>query len=316
VLALSGDGTVLLGRSASTDLEEEGFLLRIEGFERIPLTGGGGQRMNSQPQGVTSDLSTVVGKTASARGPCEAARWTATDGWIGLGDLEGGDFASQAMDVSGDGRVIVGWGSSERGLVAVRWVDGELLELGDLPGGAYRSAASLVSSDGLTVAGTGTTEQGQQAFVWRVETGFVALGDLEGGALSSEPFAMTPDGSVVVGEAASHRGIEAFRWTADAGIQSLGDLSGGEVLSRAFAVSADGTVVAGAGHSDNGSEAFVWDSERGFRKLIDVLRADQVPGIAGWMLTEVTGLSADGRILAGNGTNAEGETEGWVARLP
>jgi uncharacterized membrane protein len=314
-MALSLDGRALLGRSSAADLDEEGFLLRLDGFERVTLLAHDGQRVNSQPAAFTDDLQTIVGKMDSPRGPFEAGRWTAADGWTGLGDLEGGDFISQALDVSGDGSVVVGWGASDHGLVAVRWVNGAPLELGDLPGGPCHAAAACVSRDGLTIAGTGTSERGPEVFVWHADTGLVALGDLPGGDFSSEPFGMSPDGRVIVGEATSERGIEACCWTANTGLQGLGDLPGGEFKSMAFALSADGSVIGGFGSSDAGTEAFVWDQEHGMRPLAGMLRDSKVPGLDGWKLTEVTGISANGAVLAGNGVNPQGQPEGWVAAL-
>jgi uncharacterized membrane protein len=315
VLALSLDGSALLGRSSAADLEEEGFMLRIDGMQRVPLTAHDGQRVNSQPAAFTDDLQTIVGKMDSARGPFEAGRWTAAEGWTGLGDLPGGDFISQALDVSGDGRVIVGWGSSDHGLVAVRWVEGTPQELGDLPGAACHAAAACVSRDGLTIAGTGTSERGPELFVWHADTGLVALGDLPGGDFSSEPFGMSPDGRVIVGEGTSERGVEAFCWTANTGLQGLGDLPGGEFHSTAFALSGDGSLIGGFGTSDAGTEAFVWDQEHGMRALAQVLRESKTVGLDGWKLTEVTGISANGAVLAGNGVNPQGQPEGWVAAL-
>lgn len=54
-----------------------------------------------------------------------------------LGDLPGGAFDSMAIDVSDDGLVVVGKGSSSIGSEAIRWTEeGGMTGLGDLPGGA------------------------------------------------------------------------------------------------------------------------------------------------------------------------------------
>jgi hypothetical protein len=41
-----------------------------------------------------------------------------------------------------------------------------------------------------------------------------------------------------------------------------------------------------------------------------------VNAVADWELTEATSISADGRIVVGNGIDPAGNTEGWIARLP
>jgi len=272
--------------------------------------------VKGEPRALVPDGTRIVGKIASARGPLEAAIWEAASGWTGLGDVEGGSFASQALGVSSDTSRIVGWGSSEAGLEAVRWVDRRPLAMGDLPGGAYHSAAALVSGDGRTIVGTGTSAEGPQVFVWREDTGMLGLGDLPGGRFSSEPFGMTADAAILVGEASSAQGIEAFRWTRETGMQGLGDLAGGEFHSTAFATSAGGAVVVGFGTTGDGTEAFLWDAKRGMRNLKSVLVAAGVESVADWRLSEASGISADGRTVVGTGRNRAGDTEAWIARLP
>jgi uncharacterized membrane protein len=125
---------------------------------------------------------------------------------------------------------------------------------------------------------------------------------------------MSPDGATVVGKSASDKGVEAFRWTASSGMQALGDLPGGEVFSIAFDVSSQGLVV-GTATSDAGLEAFLWDSKHGMRRLKDVLTAAGVASASSrpWRRRR---NSADGRTIAGNGTNPDGKPEGWIARIP
>jgi uncharacterized membrane protein len=98
-------------------------------------------------------------------------------------------------------------------------------------------------------------------------------------------------------------------------MEGLGDLSGGTFHSIAFDVSADGAIVVGFGNTAQGSEAFIWDATNGMRNLKSVLVAAGRQEVERWRLTEATGISADGRIIVGNGTNPNGQTEGWIAEL-
>ena len=63
--------------------------------------------------GLTILLSLCISLTASAE-----ARF------MGLGDLAGGVFLSEALAISADGSVVVGLGSSASGLEAFRWTSG------------------------------------------------------------------------------------------------------------------------------------------------------------------------------------------------
>ena len=96
----------------------------------------------------------------------------------------------------------------------------------------------------------------------------------------------------------------------------LGDLPGGAVESRAFDVSADGAVVVGAGRTAEGDEAFIWDARRGMRNLRTILMKDHGLDLADWTLLAATAVSADGRAVAGTGTNPDGNREAWLAVVP
>ena len=74
--------------------------------------------------------------------------------------------------------------------------------------------------------------------------------------------------------------------------------------------SADASVIVGAGNEG----AFVWDAQHGFRLVADVLR-EQGYVLDRWTLTAATGVSADGTVLVGYGTNPAGHPEAWRADL-
>ena len=311
-LAISNDGRVIVGRSSSAYAADEGFY-RVTGDTLTPLLGAGGAHVSSEPRAITSTGDVIAGKLNSPA--LEAARWTAASGWTTLGDIVGGGVGSQVLGMSADASVLVGWGTSTTGYEATRWVNGSPIAMGDLAGGVYNSAAALVTADGGTIVGTGHSGSGGEVFVWKLATGMVGLGEPDGGEYLSEPFGMTPDASVIVGRSGTANGTEAFRWTQAGGFLALGDLAGGAFESFALDVSADGTVVVGFGTTGQGPEAFLWDATNGMRRVQDVLGALGVSAVSGWVLTEATGISADGRIVVGNGTDPTGHTQGWVARL-
>ena len=230
-----------------------------------------------------------------------------------------GDNDSIARGVSGDGSVVVGSSSSFQfgSPEAFRWTEATgMVGLGDLAGGLFRNEAFGVSADGSVVVGVSNSANfDDEAFRWTQATGMVGLGDLAGGIFRSEALAVSADGSVIVGQGNSANGTEAFRWTQATGMVGLGDLPGGFFGSSALGVSADGSVVVGQGNSANGSEAFIWNISQGMRSLQEVLTNDYGLNLTGWTLSEPTGISADGLSIVGFGTNPNGLTEAWIARL-
>ena len=186
--------------------------------------------------------------------------------------------------------------------------------LGFFPDGV-ESRALGVSSNGGVVVGYGHHADGVRAFRWTEQGGMQNLGVLTNGA-ASRAAGVSSDGSTVVGAVEFDNDTErAFRWTAGAGMV---DISGaGIVYSLATAVSADGSVVVGQMAGTNGvNQAFVWDDANGMRSIRDLLLAAQVVAVEDWQLGLATGISHDGSIIAGIGTNPDGHPESWRAVLP
>jgi probable HAF family extracellular repeat protein len=284
----------------------------------------------SYAYGANADGSVVVGFGSPQQGS-EAFRWTSSTGLQGLGDLPGGGFESIASAASADGSVVVGYGNASGNFEAFRWTsDSGMQGLGDLPGGAIQSGANGISADGAVVVGTGASAAGSEAFRWTQATGLVGLGFLLGDTTSSGG-AISADGSTIVGTSgkpgicdesgcAPDDHAEAFRWTAG-GMQGLGFLAPG-TYSGALAVSGDGSVIVGGAYGDFDGDLslefkpFIWDAVHGMRDLQQLLVKDYGINLTGWSSMSVTGISADGRAIVGNGTNPAGFAEGWIATLP
>ncbi|MDH7570708.1 MAG: PEP-CTERM sorting domain-containing protein, partial [Armatimonadota bacterium] len=129
-------------------------------------------------------------------------------GMVGLGDLPGGWFYSEAYGVSADGSVVVGVGVTDN-REAFRWTEATgMVGLGDLPGGAFYSEAYGVSADGSVVVGYSDSASGDEAFLWRPDTGMQRLYDVlvaqgDGAALTGwslqYAYAVSADGRTIVG---------------------------------------------------------------------------------------------------------------------
>lgn len=246
--------------------------------------------------GISENGSLISGHVAyySLEKDTEAVLWTHVDqldsaSMINLGDFQGGNFSSRANDISADGSVVVGSGTSDSGREAFRWTwmdinsNGQIdpaetlgshseFGLGDLPGGTFYSSATAVSADGSVIVGSSNSAQGTEAFGWT---------DLNNNGLLDS--------------------AEILDLHSEFG---LGDLAGGGFKSVAYDVSADGSVIVGAGTSDVGSEAFIWDSVNGMRSLQDVLTSY---GLDVGHLDAAIDISADGSTIIGSN---------WVAIIP
>ena len=230
-----------------------------------------------------------------------AVKIHAAPAFQGLGDLPGGSFRSEAIDVSANGLVVVGHSRSASGQEAFRWTRaGGMVGLGQLPGGSSKSQASGISADGSVAAGYAWSTSSVEAFRWTKAEGMVGLGYVPGGGSHSEAHDVSANGLVVVGESrsASAPYSEAFRWTQTEGMVGLGDLPGADLYSAALAVSADGLVVVGFGSSGAGLEAFRWQS--------DVMAGlGDLPG--GSFHSCAADVSADGSVVVGQSTSASGK---------
>lgn len=308
---VSGDGSVVVGFSYS-----------LNGQEAFRWTSGNGMvglgdfpagSFISRAEATSADGSTIVGDGSSSNGS-EAFTWTTGGGMGNLGSLPGG-FYSFAHGVSSNGSAVVGYGNSSSGTEAFRWTVGSgMVGLGDFVGGNFDSLAEAVSDDGSVVVGYGSTADGWEAFRWTFSGGMVGLGTLPGGTFS-RAWGVSSDGSVVVGHGNSSNGLEAFFWNQSNGMQGLGDLVGGSFWSVAEDVSSDGSVIVGYSYSDSGKEAFVWDESNGMRSLKSVLEGSGVD-VTGWTLSTAEGISDDGSVIVGSGTNPDGNPEAFRAVIP
>lgn len=316
---VSPDGSAVVGRSALSGDDREAFLWTPAGG-LIALGELPGGSYYSSAYGVSASGLAVAGSSELGTGWDHAFRWTEADGMVDLGDLPGGISHSIAHGISSDGSVVVGTGRPGAFSEAFRWADDDgMVGLGTLPGYAS-SGASAVSADGFVAVGASETADAweRQAFRWTESEGMVGLGDLPGGVFPMESLAkgVSVDGSVVVGYSESSVGVEAFRWTEETGMVGLGDLPGSYVYAIAWDTNADGSLIIGHGTTDLGDEPFIWDEQHGMRNLASVLATEYGLDLSAWQLNRARGISDDGNVIAGFGTNPSGRREAWVAYIP
>jgi uncharacterized membrane protein len=126
---------------------------------------------------------------------------------------------------------------------------------------------------------------------------------------------------VIVGAFIGEEPNGAFRWTEAEGYTFLGEA--GFHDSEATAASYDGSIIVGYASDPwwgprPGEFATIWDATHGTRLLQDVLVDEYGLGaeLEGWTLTTARGISYDGTVIAGYGTNSDGNIEAWVAIIP
>ncbi|QQE12789.1 hypothetical protein JD969_04815 [Planctomycetota bacterium] len=164
-MAASADGKVIVGIAYGEQCRANRWTSE-DGTEDL----GSLNNDNALARGVSNDGTVVAGVSNSSKG-YEAFRWVKGEGMVGLGDFEGGEYKSSAWTgVSGNGKVIVGQGTTEDGSVACIW-DAEhgmrsikevLIEcgLGEKVKGWKLTSANGVNLDGRTIVGFGVNPKG------------------------------------------------------------------------------------------------------------------------------------------------------------
>jgi probable HAF family extracellular repeat protein len=283
---------------------------------------------------------------ARERGIQQAGIWLRGTEWRLLGGLTPSTVPCQlqlssGVDVSADGRVVVGYAAAGTPAApcsqsrAFRWEESTgMIDLGTLVPG-LGSAARGVSGDGNVVVGLQEMSGPSLARVgarWvggREELMPAAAGGL--GNLPGIAHAANHDGSIIVGEICLPGAREpaifqsAWIWTARDGTQCLpapgprvleGVGNDAPIIVRALGTSEDGRIVVGEqGVGTVDTDAIIW-IDRAPHYLKDYLRANGIPdAFQGWPRTgSLTDVTPDGRILVGWGA-APGGFRGYIVIL-
>jgi uncharacterized membrane protein len=305
VTGISGNGSVVFGTSGS---DQAGF--------SWTAAAGGTWTMFSSPfhvgllVGSTNNGSVIVGTDYhTTLSDSHAAHW---------GDNLFDEFVpvpnhsrSRATGVSADGSVIVGASMGFNNLfsAASRWTDPFTVDdLGGYDPTAGDTAAAMgVSADGAVAVGAIFINHVGSAVRWTA----VGQAQFLDNTTNSSATKANQDGSVLAGTIFLTDHLEAFRWTAADGIVPLGVLRG-TTDSEPSAISADGGTIVGNCLGDSPAP-FLWTAGTGQVNLQSHLHIIGID-MTGWTLTDVTGISADGNVLVGNGV-FNGDPQPWLATL-
>lgn len=272
---VSGNGRTLVGTSETAPTAGQNQQIVAVAWRRGLGMAALGEVLDSyrgEPAAASFDGSVIAG-SSRFHGPGIVGHpvwWQATLWEHGIARNLGthpGSLYSEALGVSGNGRVVVGYAERTRdeGRTAFRWTEeGGLEVLGDVPGGYHWSEARAASWNGSTiVGGTSATFQTSlfgadtRASVWTEANGWEVL----------------PNG----------QGMSA---------------------TMAVDVSPDGRIVLGAGRRAGTNRAFLW-IDGVLVDVHEELVANNVD-MSGWMSLTPTGMSADGRVIVGWGLRPSG----------
>jgi probable HAF family extracellular repeat protein len=312
--ALSVDGSCVVGLSW-TDAGLQAFRWTAgQGMIGLGLLAPGDD--SSAALGTSSQGTFVVGMSGA-----QAFRWTAETGMEPVGCLPG-FVEGAAVGVSADGGAIAGrsWDPDQPGVLgSFLWTESQgMIDIGDLPGGAVYAEARGISADGRTVVGRSSSPYGRQAFRWTAESGMQVI-DLPTRGATGVATAVSGDGHYVLGQTGDGSGwlTDAFLWSEETGMVQLGSVPGVDCVVP-LDLADDGKTIVGyllsVLHYD--MTPFIWDPDHGIRLLETVLTDEYGLDLTGWDLKWANGSSADGRIIAGYGTNPDGNTEAWIAGIP
>jgi uncharacterized membrane protein len=295
-VAVSRNGAVVLGHGTRTSREE-----------MFVWTAAGGMTLRQQtlcdchtlPAAISDDGAVVVGSVKS--NGIGAFRWTAGGGFEMISSPVSAALDGQAMALSANGAVIVGYHYNPAQSYAFRWAGAAQAFMGT----QVSSTARAITADGAVIVGSAAG----QLYRWRAGTGAQYLPQFpDGFALTVH--ALSADASVMVGSHYTSAGGEAVRWTGN-----TAQVLPGAAPSTALAVSADGRRIVGAAGAQLG-QPVIWDEGATRRPLSQALTQAGAVIPAGWTLTSVGGISAEGTVIVGSGIDPQGRVQAWRAVLP
>jgi uncharacterized membrane protein len=353
--AVSGDGTVAVGYTGG-DSAPIGFLLRLNETTATALTNSAGTSLNrSVPIGIRFDGGTIVGYQSTNNSFGGRATFWVDPATPQLNGVP----TSVMWSCADNGSTIVGYENTTGNADGYRaqvwaWSSGQSsYAQSELPSlrssvNSIGSVARSVSANGSVAVGqswpstttVGSPPTGWQACYWRAGTSGYSVNPLGylSGNTTADSVAVSADGRFAVGYS-GNGGVntQACYWDlSSTGVPAAGTLSlapGSTRVARAIGsrVAApsgiENYIIGGSYEPSPGNvAAFIWENQSTqgaidnvkFRDLKTYLSGLGV-NLTGWTLTEVTGISRNGRVLVGNGRRDLGGTtvdEGWIVTLP
>jgi uncharacterized membrane protein len=198
-------------------------------------------------------------------------------------------FYSSVSAVSDDGASATGMCWPDNAARPYRWTrTGGMQDLGFL-----NMTVRNMSADGSIIAGDIYTQGQDRAFLWTASGGLRIL-TLPSAYFGGTDFRISPDGSALIGSASSLTRT-AVLWTPSGGFQELESLPSSPTPAFATGIAVSSGARVAVGLSNN--RPVRWTQGQGIQDL------GLLPN---WNRAEPTVVSADGRVIAGNGHGSSG----------
>ena len=270
-IAVSRDGRTIVGNAFDANVKQNAAIWL--GGEEWRLLGSFHPNalpcdlLLSSSWGASDDGKVIVGLGWDGCRIAHAFRWEESTGMVDLGSTVP-DRSSRANDVSGDGRVVIGWQEDAFGFrQGAMWLDGRQ-EIFVGPHGIVGEAFGI-NSDGSIVTGANCNPGEPTGWIWRREGGITCYPPPRQRPLQHYQVLMqstSEDGRVVGGAQSFGLESESILWI-DGAPHYLKDYLRERGISDAFegwvntgfinAVSSDGRVLAGFGAGPRTFQGFV-----------------------------------------------------------
>lgn len=251
---------------------------------------------------------TIVGTEVPKAGSAKAFRWR--NGMYGLPPANGVSFGPPYADsTSGDGKTLVGATYSPSGpLTAYKWTLATGTQLLPNLSGDDGGIARCISPDGQVIVGnTQFDNSHRHAALW--DAGGVHALPVPNGHTYSEAYACNKDGSIAVGATGvASNTIGMILWT-NAASTFIG-IPQGDTFVIPHGISDNGNVVIANGDV----HACFWTPQSGFVPLQNYLAARGID-MSQYQITNLGGLSADGKTIAGTVTVGGAASHAFICTI-
>jgi uncharacterized membrane protein len=333
--AVSADGTVVLGSTSAAingvELERP-FIWTVESGPRPLPVPSQARDANVTPFALSGNGQGWVGqfRMPSASSGTPPFPCGGTESMTGMFGLPMSAIAGAAFDTNADGMISVGYATHPApvGLRGVRWDGTGMPTLLPPPSGLTgQYTAGAVTRDGRIIAGTAKDTAGTPFVVFWAPDGVDTLPTLRSPIATSEieVHGASADGMTVAGTLWDPMYANfAFMSTAEDGgnIRVFTPMTGGPaVLSNIWDVNDDGQVLVGdadpsmMGMMNNTFQATVWKPDGSAQPLMALLVNARIDPL-GWQLSRAYGVSADGKVIVGEGRDPNNQRGGFIVRLP